>query len=85
MKFHSVLDNSRSREITRKEALFLLEETKTHKDLLELFRVASEVRRREVGDVFKFDGFIGPSVPAPLLLHVDTVEEALGRTRFGTY
>ena len=63
MEFHSVLDNSKSREITPEEALFLLEETKTYRDLLELFRVAGEVRRREVGDVFKFDGFIGPSVP----------------------
>jgi len=28
-----------------------------------LFKVAGEVRRREIGDVFKFDGFIGPITP----------------------
>ena len=63
MKLYETLEDVRGREITREEALFLLEETKTYQDLLELFRVASEVRRREAGDIFKFDGFIGPSVP----------------------
>lgn len=63
MEFCEVLDDARSREITKEEALFLLNETETYEKLLELFKAAGEVRRREIGDVFKFDGFIGPSVP----------------------
>ena len=45
--------------VSREEALFLLEETKTIDRYLELFRAASYVRESEVGNVFKFDGFIG--------------------------
>ncbi len=63
MEFREVLDDARSREVTREEALLLLSEADNYEKLLELFRVASEVRRREVGDVFKFDGFIGPITP----------------------
>jgi biotin synthase len=63
MKFDEVLTKAIDGEISREEALFLLEEAKTTNNCLELFKAASHVRKREVGEVFKFDGFIGACVP----------------------
>jgi biotin synthase len=63
MEFDKVLTKAVVGEISREEALFLLRETKTVSRYLELFKVASRVRESEVGDIFKFDGFIGAITP----------------------
>jgi biotin synthase len=63
MEFDGVLSKAVKEEVSREEALFLLEETKTIDRHLKLFRAASYVRESEVGNVFKFDGFIGTITP----------------------
>jgi len=63
VEFDEVLTKVVKEGISREEALFLLEETKTVDRYLKLFRVVSRVREDEVGDIFKFDGFIGAITP----------------------
>jgi len=63
MEFDEVLAKAVKEEISREEALFLLEETKAIDRYLKLFRAASHVRENEVGNIFKFDGFIGTITP----------------------
>lgn len=57
------LKKAKDGEITKEDALFFLNEGKTSDRLLELFKIASKVRDDEIGNVFKFDGFIGPITP----------------------
>lgn len=59
MEYKDVLEEAKNREITKEEALLLLEKINTTQALNELFEVASKVRDEEAGPVFKFDGFIG--------------------------
>jgi biotin synthase len=63
MDFEFVLKKSLREELSKGEALFLLKKASRVDRFLELFKVASRVRDDEVGDVFKFDGFIGPITP----------------------
>jgi len=63
MEFNGALVKALEGGISREEALFLLKEVKTADRYLELFRAASHVRESEVGDIFKFDGFIGTITP----------------------
>lgn len=54
-----VLEKASEEAITRDEALYLFKEVQTSEQFSELAKVASKVRDREVGSLFKFDGFIG--------------------------
>jgi len=63
MEFNGVLAKAVKEGISREEALLLLEEAKTIDRHLKLFRAASHVRENEVGNIFKFDGFIGAITP----------------------
>jgi len=63
MEYESILEEAKNREITKDEALLLLRKINTPSRLNELFKVASEVRDKEVGLIFKFDGFIGTITP----------------------
>jgi len=63
MEFNGVLAKAVKEGISREEALLLLEEAKTIDRYLKLFRAASYVRENEVGNIFKFDGFIGVITP----------------------
>ena len=58
-EFASVLEKAITRPIDREEAVFLLEEAKTPEAAASLFAAAGQVRRREAGNVFHFDGFMG--------------------------
>lgn len=63
MNFDSILTKALRDEISKSEALYLLEKANRVDRLLELFKSASRVRDDEVGEVLKFDGFIGPITP----------------------
>jgi biotin synthase len=63
MDFESILTKALREEVSKGEALYLIEKASRTDRLLELFKFASHVRDHEVGDVFKFDGFIGPITP----------------------
>jgi biotin synthase len=61
--FETILTRALKDELSREEALYILKEVNSIERYLELFRVASRVRGDVVGDVFKFDGFIGSITP----------------------
>jgi biotin synthase len=63
MNFDSILTKALRDEISKSEALYLFKKADRVDRLLELFKSASRVRDDEVGEVFKFDGFIGPITP----------------------
>ena len=63
MNLEEILENAKEREITREEALYLFRETRTYDKTLQLFQVASEVRDKEAGRVFKLHGRIGSITP----------------------
>lgn len=54
-----VLEKGLEETITKEEALYLFREVQRSEEFLELAKVASKVRDKEVGVVFKFDGFVG--------------------------
>jgi len=58
-KFEKVLEKAEQKSISSDEALLLLNEANTAQRLAMLFEVASRVRDKNVGKVFKFDGFMG--------------------------
>lgn len=60
------MNNAKDREITKEDAVLLLNEAKTHDRLLELFKVASKIRGHEVGNVFRFDGCMGSIMPCTI-------------------
>ncbi|MEW6104509.1 MAG: hypothetical protein AB1630_11970 [bacterium] len=53
MKFNEILENARKREITREEALYLLQQANDSGKLLKLLEVSSNVRNETVGKTFK--------------------------------
>jgi biotin synthase-like enzyme len=61
--FETILTRALKDELSREEALYILKEVNSIERYLELFRIASRVRGDVVGDVFKFDGFIGSITP----------------------
>ena len=63
MKIEEVLETAKEREINREEALYLFRETKTYDKMLQLFRVACEVRDGEMGRIFKLHGHIASIIP----------------------
>ncbi|WP_305064526.1 radical SAM protein [Methanococcoides sp.] len=63
MNLENILENAKEREISREEALYIFRETRTYDKMIRLFQVASEVRDREVGKIFKLHGFLGPLTP----------------------
>lgn len=63
MDFESVLKKALKEPLSREEVLFLLKKASTWDRFVELCRVASKVRDDEVGNIFKFDAFIGGVTP----------------------
>ncbi|WP_299976635.1 radical SAM protein [Desulfobacula sp.] len=57
--YEKILTKAEKESVSPEEALLLLNEATTMDKLLALFKTASKVRGQEVGDTFKFDGFIG--------------------------
>jgi biotin synthase-like enzyme len=58
-EYAAVLDRALDRAPTLEEACFLLENASGPEATTWLFAAASEVRKREAGDVFQLDGFMG--------------------------
>ena len=63
MNLEVILETAKEREITREEALYLFQETRTYDKTLRLFQVASEVRNQEMGRTFKLHGHIASITP----------------------
>lgn len=57
--FDEVLRGALEELIKPEEALLLLRKANSYENVMKLFKAACKVRREEVGDLFKFDGFIG--------------------------
>lgn len=58
-----VLEKSLKEAVTRDEASYLFREVQGAQEFLELAKVASKVRDKEVGTIFKLDGFMGLVTP----------------------
>ncbi len=58
-----ILENAKKCKITREEALYLFQETRTYDKMLRLFQVASDVRNQEKGRIFKLHGHIASITP----------------------
>ena len=59
IEFNEILEQASERAIARDEAVFLLKNADTPETAARLFAAAGEVRRRDAGNVFQLDGFMG--------------------------
>lgn len=59
MEFEETLQIASDRAITKEEALFLFKETEEPDKYLKLFEVATTVREKECGKLFRLDGWMG--------------------------
>ncbi len=59
VRFEAILEKAREEEIGREDAVFLFENSKDPVRCARLFEAASFVRKREVGDLFRLDGWMG--------------------------
>ena len=59
MEFEEILEVALDRAITKEEALFLFKETEEPSRYLRLFEVATAVREKECGKLFRLDGWMG--------------------------
>ena len=66
MNLEKIFEKAKEHEISREETLYLFRETRTYDKMLQLFQVASEVRDKEVGAVFKLHGFLGSVTPCTI-------------------
>lgn len=66
MEFDKILMKAAETSPTEEEALLLLKDSHISNQALKLFAVASEVRDREVGRIFKLDGEIAPITPCKI-------------------
>ena len=59
MELEETLQIALDRAITKEEALFLFEETEEPNRYLKLFEVATAIREKECGKLFRLDGWMG--------------------------
>lgn len=62
MRLKEVLEKAIEKEINPQEALYLFENTDSPQGYLPLFKAACSVRQKEMGNVFRLDGFVGSSI-----------------------
>ncbi len=61
MRLEEILEKSVEEEITPEEAIYLFENTQAPEGYLPLFKAACTVRKEEMGNIFRLDGFVGAS------------------------
>lgn len=62
MRLEEILEKALEEKITPGEAVYLFENTQSPQGYLPLFNAACSVRQKEMGNVFRLDGFVGSSV-----------------------
>ena len=63
MELNRILEKALGEPPTREETLLLLRKVQGYDKLLKLIKTASRVRNDEIGQAFKFDGFMWPVTP----------------------
>lgn len=62
MRLEEILEKAAEKEITPEEGVYLFENTQSSEGYSSLFKTACAVREKEMGNVFRLDGFVGSSI-----------------------